>query len=56
MSISLPAEAINRFDLIYKKAASLGLDCGKFGCKLPLNSAHRGIEFSMILSNQMETD
>jgi len=35
MSISLPADAISRFDLLYKKAASLGLDCGQFGEKLP---------------------
>ncbi|SRR5258708_5333738 len=37
MAISLPSDAVNRFDLLYKKAASLGLDCGQFGEKLPIS-------------------
>ena len=36
MPISLPSDAVNRFDLLYKKAASLGLECGQFGEKLPI--------------------
>jgi hypothetical protein len=37
MLISLPSDAVSRFDLLYKKAASLGLDGGQFGEKLPVS-------------------